>query len=88
MKNIKAKSRISELERTISKRIYIVRIARNLTQTDIGKKIGVSYQQFRKFEIGTDRPSVLQLYKLAKATNIDLKFFLEDIIEFFKDKEE
>lgn len=48
----------------------------NLSQTDLGEKLGVSYQQVQKYERGVSRMSVDTLLRLARALEQPLGVFL------------
>ena len=43
------------------------RIARKLSQTDLGKTAGITFQQIQKYEKGTNRVSPSKLYLMAPA---------------------
>lgn len=64
----------------ISKNIKKYRLKRKITQQDLAKKSGYSYSYIRKIE-GVNSPknfSVLTLYNISKALEIDLKSLFED----------
>ena len=42
------------LDRKLGARIRHLRIARNMSQTDLGKEIGVTFQQVQKYENGSN----------------------------------
>lgn len=55
-----------EVNQIIGRNIRQYRTQLNLSQTDIGRITGVSYQQVQKWEVGANRISASRLYKLAK----------------------
>jgi len=58
-------------------RIYNLRKGKGLTQSELGKIVGVSNKAVSKWETGEAKPAVNQMIKLSKAFDVSL----EDIIE-------
>ncbi len=59
-----------------------VRLRRNLlgiSQTDLGKALGVAFQQVQKYEKGTNRISASRLFNLGRALDVPVSFFFEDL---------
>ncbi len=59
-----------------------VRLRRNLlgiSQTDLGKALGVAFQQVQKYEKGTNRISASRLFNLGRALDVPISFFFEDL---------
>ena len=48
-----------------------LRVARGLSQTDVGKRIGISFQQLQKYELAANRISVSRLVQLAAALDVE-----------------
>ena len=46
------------------------RVARKLSQTDLGKVAGITFQQVQKYERGTNRVSPSKLYMMAPALGV------------------
>jgi transcriptional regulator with XRE-family HTH domain len=55
-----------EVNQIIGRNIRHYRTQLNLSQTDIGRITGVTYQQVQKWEVGANRISASRLYKLSK----------------------
>jgi len=53
--------RISEMDRTIGERVRHLRQMRGLSQTMLGKAVGVTFQQMQKYESGLNRISASTL---------------------------
>ena len=63
-------------------RLRLFRIQRQLSQSDLGSLIGVSFQQIQKYERGQNRISASTLYKISRIFQISPnKFFDKDIEE-------
>jgi len=54
------------------------RQARGVTQQELARALGISYQQIQKYENGTNRISAGRLYILAKALETSVGTFFED----------
>jgi transcriptional regulator with XRE-family HTH domain len=72
----KMKSAITE---HVARRLREERVRHGLSQTDLGKRLGVSFQQVQKYEKGTNRLSAAALYLVARELNVPLlSFFPSD----------
>jgi transcriptional regulator with XRE-family HTH domain len=69
----------TEFDRLIGGRIRVARSARGISQVKLAEELGVSLQQVRKYENGTNRTSSQRLYKLAQLLDIEVGFFFERI---------
>lgn len=50
-----------------------------ISQTALGEKIGVTFQQVQKYERGANRISASMLYDIATALSVQIAYFFEDI---------
>tara|TARA_B100001939_G_C16454794_1_gene410491 strand:+ start:24 stop:287 length:264 start_codon:yes stop_codon:yes gene_type:complete len=61
----------------------------NLTQTEVAKKLGVTFQQVQKYEKGTNGCSAKRIADIGKALNITVLYFFSNIdIEGINDQSE
>ncbi len=65
----------------LGRRIRAFRKACNLSQSDLGEKIGVSYQQIQKYEKGTSGISVHQLLNISTVLKVPAERFLSSSSE-------
>ncbi|OCA06994.1 helix-turn-helix domain-containing protein [Wolbachia endosymbiont of Trichogramma pretiosum] len=63
----------------LGKKIKELRLYCGFTQTELGKRTGVSYRQIQRYENGSNCILVSGLYDLAKALSIDVADFLTGI---------
>ncbi|WP_374698693.1 helix-turn-helix domain-containing protein [Wolbachia endosymbiont (group B) of Limnophora tigrina] len=63
----------------LGKKIKQLRLDRALTQTELGKRIGVSYRQIQRYENGSNYILASRLYDLAKALSTDIANFFTSI---------
>jgi transcriptional regulator with XRE-family HTH domain len=62
--------------KTLGARIRRFRELADLSQSQLGEKLGVSYQQIQKYERGASRLSVETLLRLAKVLNLPVQAML------------
>lgn len=63
----------------VGHRVRHIRILCDLTQEELGEKIGVSYQQIQKYETGANRISASKLYAIATTFAVAPGWFFEDL---------
>lgn len=63
----------------VGERIEIRRKLLKMTQKDLSKKIGVTFQQLQKYEQGFNRVSASRLWLISQALGTDINFFFEGL---------
>ena len=63
----------------IGKRIRQARVAAGLTQTELGARLGISFQQVQKYEKGRNRIGGGRLYKIARALGVKITYFFDGV---------
>jgi transcriptional regulator with XRE-family HTH domain len=53
------------------------RLALSISQNQLGKDLGVSFQQIQKYESGQNRVSAARLFDICKALNVSLSSMFE-----------
>ncbi len=66
----------ASIDKQIGERIRKRRLMCGLSQRDLGKKLGISFQHIQGYETGEVRLIVDRLYKLAEALSVDMSYFL------------
>lgn len=64
-----------EESRVIGQRLRQARRRIGLTQTTMAQAVGISMQQWHKFEKGENRISAVLLYRVAKTTRLPITWF-------------
>ncbi len=64
-----------ELDVLIGKRLRERRILLAITQEDLARRIGLSFQQLQKYEVGENRISAARLYKLSQILEVPISWF-------------
>jgi transcriptional regulator with XRE-family HTH domain len=62
----------------MGKRIRLRRVEMNMSQAELGDKLGVSFQQVQKYEKGVNRVGANRLQQIAEALQADVNFFYSD----------
>lgn len=57
-------------DREIGRRIRLLRAERNISQQELGERLGVSFQQIQKYEKGNNRLSAVRLIDIAVALKV------------------
>ena len=67
----------STIDRYIGARMRERRLALSISQAQLGKELGVSFQQIQKYESGKNRVSAARLFEICKALNVSLASMFE-----------
>jgi len=62
----------------VGKRVRFKRKMVGLTQSDLGEKVSLTFQQIQKYEKGENRISASKLYQIAEALHTSVTFFFEE----------
>ncbi|MBB3937998.1 transcriptional regulator with XRE-family HTH domain [Aureimonas phyllosphaerae] len=63
----------------VGARLRLVRTSRRLSLEELGRQIGVTYQQIQKYETGSNRISAATLYRISQLFEISPTFFFEGL---------
>lgn len=69
---------MEDLYKTIGSKIKIKRVECGLTQADLGKKLGLTFQQVQKYEMAKNKVGIDKLYKISNILNTDIYYFLDE----------
>jgi transcriptional regulator with XRE-family HTH domain len=67
------------VDKHVGERVRLRRIMLKMSQTELGGKIGVTFQQLQKYEKGANRIGASRLYQLAQILNVPPGFFFEGL---------
>lgn len=59
----------------VGKRIRDLRVSKALSQTIVGKRLGISFQQVQKYETGANRISASSLAAMARVLEVPVSYF-------------
>ena len=63
----------------VGQRLKARRVGLRISQSEIGKALGVTFQQIQKYENGANRVGASNLYKMAQALDVEVSYFYEDM---------
>ena len=66
---------ISAVDRHLGQRLQLRRVMLGMTQTDLAKKCGISFQQIQKYETGGNRIPASRLFDISQALETSVAFF-------------
>lgn len=67
------------VDRHVGRRVCEKRISLGYNQSDLGRALGLTFQQIQKYEKGTNRISASKLWDIAKFFNVDIGYFFEGL---------
>lgn len=71
--------RLDPLDVLVGKRIRTQRLVCKMSQSELGKRLGITFQQIQKYESGVNRVGAGRLQTIAKIFNLPVSvFFGED----------
>lgn len=65
----------------VGRRLRELRVAKGLTQAELGERLGVTQQAVANYEAGNDRLTAARLYQAAKALGVGVGELFEGIEE-------
>ena len=71
------KARVTDIDVEVGKKLAEFRNKFNITQTELGVAIGVTFQQVQKYEKGTNRIGASRLQAIANILQVPVSFFFE-----------
>jgi len=60
----------------VGRLVRVQRIARGLSQTELGSQIGVTFQQVQKYESGANRISMGRLTRISRVLGVEVTYLL------------
>jgi len=72
----------------IGRKIRALRLQRGVSQSELAKGIGLTFQQVQKYEKGTNRVSAGRLQQIADFFNVQVMFFFDGMSTKSKRKEQ
>jgi transcriptional regulator with XRE-family HTH domain len=66
---------VGKADTELGKRIRLRRVEQHISQTELGDKLGVSFQQVQKYEKGVNRVGASRLQQIAAALDVPITFF-------------
>lgn len=74
-------SEIHPVDRHVDRQTRLLCTQRNLAQGDLGKGVGISYQQMQKYETGKNRVSASMLCEIARFMQVSPALLFDSLPE-------
>ncbi|MGB0670396.1 MAG: helix-turn-helix domain-containing protein [Rhodospirillales bacterium] len=65
------------IDKHVGARVRARRVGLRISQTELGKVLGVTFQQIQKYENGANRIGASNLMKIARSLSCDVGYFFE-----------
>jgi transcriptional regulator with XRE-family HTH domain len=69
------------VDRHVGRRVCEKRIGLGYNQSDLGRALGLTFQQIQKYEKGTNRISASKLWDIARFFKVDIGYFFEGLTD-------
>lgn len=71
---------LDDIEKHIGTQIKMLRMAQKMSQKDLAKQMGITYQQVQKFESGLNRISVSRLWQVCNVFSVSPDFLFGNVL--------
>jgi len=69
------------IDRHVGMRLRLLRLNHKMSQTELGDKVGVTFQQIQKYERGANRIGASRLWSLCEIFEAEPNFFFDGLSE-------
>ena len=71
----------TSIDQHVGARLRLRRSLMEMSQSELGDKLGVTFQQVQKYERGTNRIGASRLFHVAKVMEVPVSYFFEGLEE-------
>lgn len=69
----------NEIDAMVGKRLRLRRVMLGISQDELARRLGLTFQQVQKYELGTNRISASRLYQLAEILDTTVAWFFDNL---------
>lgn len=69
----------NHIDKHVGSRLRLRRIMLEMSQSELGEQLGVTFQQVQKYERGTNRIGASRLFAVAKVMGVPIAYFFEGL---------
>ena len=80
MANVVKKKKPNPIDRHVGARVRMRRLMLEMTQTELGNKLDLTFQQVQKYETGTNRIGASRLQHIADVLQVPVAFFFDGAV--------
>ena len=62
-------------DREVGRHVRTIRLLRHMSQTTLGEKLGITFQQIQKYEKGTNRIAAGRLHRIGEIFEVPVSYF-------------
>ena len=73
------RKRSTRYDRHVGGRLRLARTSRGLSQSDLGKTLGLTFQQVQKYERGANRISAGRLFEASIILKVEIGYFFDGL---------
>ncbi|NNE52364.1 MAG: helix-turn-helix transcriptional regulator [Sulfitobacter sp.] len=70
----------------VGRKLKQIRTLRRMSQTDVARKLNLSFQQIQKYEIGSNRIAASRLFELSETLDVPPSYFFEGLNQISGDQ--
>lgn len=70
-----------EVDIHVGRKLKQARNLRRYSQTDVARRLNLSFQQIQKYEIGSNRIAASRLFELSKILDVPTSYFFEGLVD-------
>jgi transcriptional regulator with XRE-family HTH domain len=74
-------TKATEIDVMVGARVRVRRLELDLTQQELGRKLGITFQQIQKYESGHNRISAGRLKEISRVLQVPIAYFFADADE-------
>lgn len=67
------------IDKHVGNRVRVRRLTIGISQQDLARRLGLTFQQIQKYEKGANRIGASRLYELAALLGVDVNFFFDGL---------
>lgn len=71
----------TSIDQHVGARLRLRRTLLEMSQSELGEQLGVTFQQVQKYERGTNRIGASRLFHVAKVMQVPVAYFFEGLAE-------
>ncbi|MDG1416225.1 MAG: helix-turn-helix transcriptional regulator [Maricaulis sp.] len=71
----------TSIDKHVGARLRLRRSMLDMSQSELGEKLGVTFQQVQKYERGTNRIGASRLFNVARVMDVPVAYFFEGLDE-------
>jgi len=64
--------KVREIDRLVGRRVRLARVKQGISQSELGRRVGITRRQMRGHEYGLQRVDVFQLFQMVRALGVEL----------------